>query len=134
MMTYIRFHKALEFRGVLSQRPYITRMQPYISWFTLGFLIVLTLTNGFQVFVSGGNGDQTFISNFLAAYITLPIFIILYVGHKLYLRLTTGKWLFMRKAENVDVWSGKAAADAEEELYTERQAKNFVERFWFWIA
>lgn len=134
MMAYIRFHKALDYRGALPQRPYITRMQPYTSWFTLGFLIILTLTNGFQFFVSGGNGEETFASNFLAAYITLPIFVILYAGHKLYLRITTGRWLLMRRIKDVDIWSGKAAADAEEELYTEREPKNFVQRIWFWIA
>ncbi len=36
------------------------------------------------------------------------------------------------KAEEADIFTGKAAIDAE--VWPERKPRNMIERIWFWIA
>lgn len=89
-------------------------------------LILLCLTNGFQVFFPGNFSA----ASFLAAYITLPLFLTLYLGHKFWARTT---WI--RPIETVDIWSGKAEADRqEEEDMGPPLARNWLERIWFWLV
>ncbi|KAL8733539.1 MAG: hypothetical protein Q9181_003538 [Wetmoreana brouardii] len=125
LITYLRFRRALEFNGMLDQRPYKSPLQPYATYIALVFLIVLTLTNGFQVFFPG----KFTASSFLAAYITLPIVIVLYLGHKIWFRTP----LFLR-VHIIDVFSGKEEADRLEELDVPPVPRNWLERIWFWIA
>ena len=47
-ITYLRFRKAMIFNGMLHVLPYKTRFQPYLTYFMLGLVTILTLTNGFQ--------------------------------------------------------------------------------------
>ncbi|KAL8826646.1 MAG: hypothetical protein Q9170_007321 [Blastenia crenularia] len=125
LITYLRFRKALEFNGMLDQRPYKSPGQPYATYFALFLLIILTLTNGFQVFFPG----KFTASSFLAAYITLPIVIVLYLGHKIWFRTP----LFLQ-VQQIDVYSGKKEADRLEELDEPPIPRNVLERIWFWIA
>ncbi len=125
LITYLRFRRALEFNGLLDQRPYKTWGQPYVTYVALSLLILLTLTNGFQVFFPG----KFTVSSFLAAYITLPIVIVLYLGHKIWFRTP----LFLR-VQKIDVYSGKEEADALEEMDVPPVAKNILQKIWFWIA
>lgn len=133
-MAYTRFHASLKRQNSLNVRPYQTLWQPYSTYFALGFLILLTITNGFQVFFPATLGTDAFASKFLAAYVTLPAFLILYLGHKVYWRVTTGEWLWVRPIEDVDVWTGKALADEEERNYEIRLPRNVWEKIWFWLA
>ena len=89
-------------------------------------LILLCLTNGFQVFFPG-----TFsAASFLAAYITLPLFFALYLGHKLWTRTP---WI--GSIETVDIWSGIAEANQQEEQDIEpSKPRNLLERVWSWIV
>ncbi|KAL3420485.1 proline-specific permease [Phlyctema vagabunda] len=125
MVTYLRFRSALIYNGVMDTRPYITRFQPYLTWFVLGFMTVLTLTNGFQVFFP----KEWSVADFLAAYITLPIVIVLYVGHKIWFRTP-----FATKLHNIDVISGKREMDDLCALDQDPIPKNFLQKIWFWIA
>lgn len=125
LITYLRFRRALEFNGILDQRPYKSPLQPYATYCALFILTVLTLTNGFQVFFPG----KFTASSFLAAYITLPIVIVLYLGHKIWFRTP----LFL-SVPNIDVHSGKEEADQLEELDVPPIPKNLLEEIWFWIA
>ncbi|KAL8819239.1 MAG: hypothetical protein Q9223_002294 [Gallowayella weberi] len=125
LITYLRFRRALEFNGILHERPYKSPGQPYVTYFALAFLIILTLTNGFQVFFPG----KFTASSFLAAYITLPIVLALYLGHKIWFRTP----LFVR-AHKIDVYTGREEADRLEEMDVPPVAKNMVEKVWFWIA
>lgn len=86
-------------------------------------MILLTLTNGFYVFVNWN------ISDFLVAYITLPIFLVLYLGHKAWFKTP---WVI--GIAEMDVWTGKEAADAAALEYVEKPPKNFAEKVWNWIA
>lgn len=78
IFSYLRWRKAIEFRGMGDRVPYKTRFQPFGSYFVICFISLVTLTNGYAVFF------QFDTASFLAAYMTLPIVILLYVGHRLY--------------------------------------------------
>ncbi|KAI3401100.1 hypothetical protein diail_246 [Diaporthe ilicicola] len=125
VITYIRFRKAMIFRGLLHTLPYRTPLQPYATYFVLVVLVVLTLTNGFSVFIHG-NWD---VGNFLASYVTLPIFLSLYVGHKLWFRTPLAK-----KTEDIDVITGVREMDALEAEDVPPVPKNWLEKVWYWLA
>jgi yeast amino acid transporter len=125
MITYLRFRKAFVYNGLLHTLPYKTPFQPYATYFVLFIVSILTITNGFQVFWP----NQFNASNFLAAYITLPIFLVLYLGHKLYFRTR-----FMIPVEDIDIITGKKEMDELAEMEIPREPKNWLQRFWFWLA
>lgn len=125
MITYLRFRSAMKFRGLLETLPFRTIGQPYLTWFMLGLVSLLTLTNGFQVFTKG----RWSYKDFLAAYITIPAFLLLYVGHKIWFRTP-----LMKPLEEVDVLTGKKEMDELCEADEEPVPKNWVQKVWFWIA
>ncbi|CAJ2509476.1 Uu.00g145020.m01.CDS01 [Anthostomella pinea] len=127
MITYLRFRKAMEYQGLLDVLPFRTPLQPYATYFILGLVTLLTLTNGFQVFFP----SEWSVSSFLAAYITIPIFLVLYLGHKLVYR---GRWAI--RVEDVDCLTGKKEMDDLAMMdETERPIpKNWLEKCWFWLA
>ncbi|KAK4193201.1 amino acid permease/ SLC12A domain-containing protein [Podospora australis] len=125
MITYLRFRSAMKFRGLLDTLPFRTIGQPYLTWFMLGLVSLLTLTNGFQVFAKG----RWNYKDFLAAYITIPAFLLLYVGHKLWFRTP-----FVKPLEEIDVLTGKKEMDELCEADEEPVPKNFLQKIWFWIA
>ncbi|KAF5097524.1 hypothetical protein D0Z00_002356 [Geotrichum galactomycetum] len=126
LTAYLRFRKALQHFGVDDTRPFKTTFQPYASYITFFIVSLLTITNGFTVFVGGSfNGGD-----FVAAYVTLPIFAVLYFGHKAW----TKNWKFVYPLEEVDVFTGLDEVERVEALYPEREPKNWLEKFWFWIA
>jgi amino acid transporter len=127
MITYLRFRKAMVYNNMLSELPYRTALQPYMTYFVLGVVTLLTLTNGFQVFTKG----RWNVADFLAAYITLPIFLVLYLGHKAYFRTP-----FFIKVQHIDVMSGKREMDelCKNDISGAPMPKNMFQRVWFWIA
>lgn len=125
MITYLRFRKALVLQGLLDTLPFKTRLQPYLTYFVLSIISLLTITNGFQVFFP----QNWSASNFLAAYITIPIFVVLYLGHKLWFRTS---WAI--KVHNIDVISGKKEMDELCAHDEDPVPKNVFQRVWFWIA
>jgi amino acid transporter len=125
LITYIRFRKAMVFQGMLDQLPFRTPLQPYASYFILGLISLLTLTNGFQHFIPG-NWD---VQNFLAAYITIPIFFVLYLGHKAFFRSR-----FAIPVKDIDVITGKQEMDDMAAREQKPVAKNWVQKFWYWLA
>jgi yeast amino acid transporter len=125
LITYLRFRSALAHQNLLHTRHYISRFQPYTTYFVLGLMILLTITNGFQVFFP----QNWSVSSFLAAYITLPIMAALYVGHKLWFRTPLAQ-----RIEEIDVLSGKREIDEICDADVEPVPRNVWERIWFWIA
>jgi len=123
MITYLRFRKAMEWRGLLDTLPFRTPFQPYATWFVLFIVSLLTITNGFQTFAPWNYKD------FLAAYITIPAFLALYFGHKIIRRTP-----FLKKVEDVDVLTGKKEMDDLSAADEERVPKNALQRVWYWIA
>ncbi|KAK0869974.1 hypothetical protein LTS02_002749 [Friedmanniomyces endolithicus] len=141
MITYLRFRKAMQCKGLLKGLPYRTPLQPYATYFALGLVTILTLTNGFPVFFPANWN----ISDFLAAYITLPVFLVLYLGHKTWSSLRRventqesswkgGFWSFARKVEDIDVLTGKREMDEMEAQDIPPVPRNWVEKVWFWLA
>lgn len=124
-ITYLRFRKAMEFRNLLHTLPYKTNLQPYATYFVAFVLVVLTLTNGFAVFFP----KNWSVGDFLAAYITLPIFMVLYIGHKLWFRTP-----WARRTEDIDVITGVREMDALEAEDKPPVPRNWLEKFWFWLA
>ncbi|KAK1829948.1 amino acid permease/ SLC12A domain-containing protein [Podospora conica] len=123
MTTYLRFRKALDFRGLLHTLPFRTPFQPYATWVVLGVVSLLTLTNGFQTFAPWNYKD------FLAAYITIPAFLVLYLGHKAVKRTP-----FLKRVEDIDVITGKKEMDDLCDADVDRVPKNWLQRAWFWVA
>ncbi|KAK1821199.1 hypothetical protein LTR12_004425 [Friedmanniomyces endolithicus] len=141
MITYLRFRKAMQCKELLHTLPYRTPLQPYATYFVLGLVTILTLTNGFPVFFPANWN----ISDFMAGYITLPIFFVLYLGHKIWSSMRRvvgtqesswkgGFWTFARKVEDVDVLTGKREMDEMEALDVPPVPRNWVEKVWFWLA
>ncbi|KAL8995716.1 MAG: hypothetical protein Q9169_004610 [Polycauliona sp. 2 TL-2023] len=126
-IAYIRFHAALKAQGVdrnndntlgLCRSPF----QPYTAYFSLCFFGTIVLFNGFYTF---GPFD---VHGFVTAYVGIPIYAALFVGWKVW-----KKTKFV-KADEADIWTGKAALDAVDGQWPERVARNWLERVWFWIA
>lgn len=130
LIAYLRFRKAMNFNGILDSLPFKTRLQPWASIGVLVFLIILTLTNGFRVFLHTESHPHFVGADFVAAYITLPIFIVLWFGHKLWFR----NWRWFIPVEEVDVTSDLDVVDAIEAMYPDREPKNALQRFWYWLA
>jgi yeast amino acid transporter len=125
MITYLRFRSALSYQGLLDSRPYITRFQPYGTYFVLFFMTLLTLTNGFYVFFP----QNWSAANFLAAYITLPIMLALYIGHKIWFRTPLAQ-----RTSEIDVVTGKREMDELCALDVDPVPKNIWQKIWFWVA
>lgn len=125
MITYLRFRQAMIYHKMMERLPFRTPLQPYFTYFILLILTLLTLTNGFQVFFPG----HWSVEDFLAAYITLPIFFALYIGHKIWFRTPLA-----RKIEDVDVVTGVAEMEDLAALDEPPVPKNWLQKFWFWLA
>lgn len=129
LVAYLRFKKALEVQGVdRNTLVFKSKWQPYTAWFALAFFAIIVLFNGFAVFCKtgpDGNGGWN-TEDFVTAYVTIP----LYFGCFLFWKILK-KTKFV-KASEADIWTGKAAVDAE--VWPERLPRNVLERIWFWIA
>ncbi|KAJ4313254.1 hypothetical protein N0V94_007027 [Neodidymelliopsis sp. IMI 364377] len=127
-LAYTRFRKALALQGVeRSSLVFRSRFQPYTAWISFGYFALIIVFNGFKVFTDTKNGwgsDQ--LTSFFAAYISVPIFFIMYGFWKIFKRTKV-----VNPAE-ADIWSGKAALDAE--VWPEQIPRNAIERFWFWLC
>ncbi|EDO15052.1 hypothetical protein Kpol_367p7 [Vanderwaltozyma polyspora DSM 70294] len=109
IIAYLRFRKAIFYNNMYDRLPFKTFGQPYLIWYSLLVISVITLTNGYQTFIprfwSG--------SDFVAAYITLPLFLILWVGHKFWARYKHAVPLLKLyyPVDEIDVITGLAEAE-----------------------
>lgn len=127
-IAYIGFRKALRAQGV-DRNTLIFRSpwQPYMAWASFSYFVLIILFNGFKPFTQtkgGWHSDQ--LTSFFTAYVGIPIFFILYALWKIFKRPS---WV---KPEEADIWSGKAALDAE--VWPEQIPRNFIEKFWYWLC
>ncbi len=88
-------------------------------------MFIITFFNGFADFFPG----RFSASSFLVSYITVFIVLALYIVHKAIFRGPLWK-----RAEDIDLISGKAEIEELEANDPPRVARNFLERIWFWIA
>ncbi|KAJ5471390.1 proline-specific permease [Penicillium desertorum] len=82
--VYLRFYYGCKKQGIDRYRelPWAAPFQPYFTWASLTFFVLLLFTSGFTTFIHGHWDTQTFIS----AYINIPIVLALYLGYKLWKR------------------------------------------------
>jgi amino acid transporter len=127
-IAYIQFRKALAAQNVdRSTLIFRSKFQPYTAYGALIFFVVIVLFNGFAVFTHNKDGSSNWsIQDFVTAYVVIPIYLAFFLFWKIFKRTS-----FVKPAE-ADIWTGKAALDAE--VWPERLPKNWVEKVWFWIA
>ncbi|GAB7340469.1 hypothetical protein MBLNU457_6895t1 [Dothideomycetes sp. NU457] len=122
-VAYLSFRKALIAQGVdRNSLVFKSKWQPYTAWFALIYFAIIILFNGWAVFTKGNWS----VDDFITAYINIPIFFGLYAIWKIVKRPG------FVKAHEADIWTGKAALDAE--VWPEQVPRNFLEKVWFWIA
>jgi amino acid transporter len=126
-IAYLRFHAALKAQGVdRNTLVFKSPWQPYTAWFALIYFSAIILFNGWKVFTKT-DGKRNFTpTDFLTAYIGIPIFFVLY-----------GIWRLCKNTRFVvpaeaDIWSGKAALDAE--VWEDKLPSNIWGKIWAWIA
>ena len=122
-VAYIQFHKALKAQGVdRNTLVFKSPLQPYTAYFALFFFAIITIFNGFYVFKPWS------VNDFVTAYVGIPIYLILFAFWKIFRRTS-----FVRPVE-ADIFTGKAALDAADAHWPERNPRNIWEKIWFWIA
>lgn len=100
-IAYLRFRKAIIFHDMYDRLPFKGPLMPYLVWYALFWVVILSLTNGYQVFMR----EYWNASDFIAAYITLPVFFGLLFGHRLWKR-TFFRWKWYKPIEEIDVITG----------------------------
>ncbi|SCV03042.1 LAME_0H07250g1_1 [Lachancea meyersii CBS 8951] len=105
-VAYLRFRKAVFFRGLYERVPFKTPFQPYGTYFFLVVVSIICLTNGYVSFIP----KYWKTADFVAAYITLPVFLALWLGHKIYTRTWT-TWMY--PVAEIDVTTGLAEIEEE---------------------
>jgi amino acid transporter len=126
--TYTRFRKALIAQGVdRNTLVFRAKWQPYTAWAAFVYFALIIVFNGFKVFTQtkGGWGSSQ-LTDFFTAYVGIPIFGLLFLFWKVFKRTKV-----VNPAE-ADIWSGKAALDAE--VWPEQVPRNALEKFWFWLC
>jgi amino acid transporter len=114
-VTYIKFRaavvKQVGYESLYFRTPF--GLQPYVSYFSLGFAFIIVFFNGFYIFWPGAFTASDFISSYFGVF----FFIIMFVFWKLY-----KKTKFVT-AEEADIFSGKQAIDDEEEEFVRSKAE-----------
>lgn len=125
-ITYTRFRAALIAQNVdRNTLVFKSPFQPYLAWTACVYFSLILFFNGFKVFTTTPWGPDE-LTSFFTAYVGFPIFFLLYAFWKIFKRTK-----FVKPAE-ADIWSGKAALDAE--VWPEHIPRNIIEKFWFWLC
>ncbi|KAF7592001.1 hypothetical protein BBP40_000781 [Aspergillus hancockii] len=124
-ISWVRFRKATILHRIQDRLPFKSPFQPYGTYFTLFWIIMLLLTNGFWIFFPG----NFTASNFLTAYISIPIFLVLYGGHKLVYHTP-----WYRPMPDIDLFSGLEEVEEVTATDVKPVPKNWLQRIWFWIC
>ncbi|KAL7798785.1 amino acid permease/ SLC12A domain-containing protein [Trichoderma afarasin] len=122
-IAYMGFDRALRAQGInrKEELAFGGRFQPYLSYISLGFFIIVLIFNGFSVFIHGHWDVQKFI----VGYIGIPIFFTLFFGWKII------KKTKFRHAKEIDLDTGR---QLDESTDYEEKPKNLVDRLWAWAA
>jgi amino acid transporter len=124
--TYTRFQKALATQGVdRSTLVFKSPFQPYLAYTAMVYFILIILFNGFKVFTTTPWGSDE-LTAFFTAYVGVAIFFLLFIFWKIFKRTK------MVNPAEADIWTGKAALDAE--VWPEQIPRNIFEKFWFWLC
>ncbi|CCH42991.1 Proline-specific permease [Wickerhamomyces ciferrii] len=124
-ITYLRWKAAVKFNGLWDRVPFKTILQPYGTYYSIGFISLICLTNGYATFFDFVAAD------FIAAYITLPVFFGLFVGHKVFTR----NWKLCYPVAEVDVLSGLERTEKMTEIAkaNEDNPTTWYGKAWSWL-
>ncbi|KKP06379.1 amino-acid permease inda1 [Trichoderma harzianum] len=122
-IAYMGFDRALRAQGInrKEELAFGGRFQPYLSYISLGFFIIVLIFNGFSTFIHGHWNTQ----HLIVSYIGIPIFLILFFGWKII------KKTKFRHAKEIDLDTGR---QLDESTDYEEKPKNLVDRLWAWAA
>ena len=122
-VAYLQFYKALKAQNVdRNTLVFKSFFQPYTCIFALSFFAMVIVFNGFDSFYPFS------VESFVTAYVGIPIYFCLFAFWKIFKRT---KWIDPSEA---DIFTGKAALDAADAHWPERLPRNWLEKFWFWLA
>jgi len=126
LYTYTRFKKALEAQGVdRNTLVFKAPGQPWVAWSAFVYFLLIIIFNGFKVFTETPWGSQG-LTDFFTAYVGILVFALLWVFWKVFKRTKP------IDPAHADIWTGKAAVDAE--VWPEYVPKNALEKFWAWLC
>ncbi|KZF22965.1 putative dicarboxylic amino acid permease [Xylona heveae TC161] len=118
LVSHIYFVRARNAQGVQDHE--LAYKAPFGKWGSYGalaFCILIAIFKNFNVFVHNpstyGNFDY---KNFITGYLGIPLYLIMILGYKVLMK-SPGV-----KPESADIWSGKAAIDAEEQEFLAQEA------------
>lgn len=114
IVAYLRFRKAILYNGLQNSLPFRPWGQPYMVYWSLFVVSLITLTNGYAVFIP----KYWNVADFIAAYITLPIFLVLWIGHKFWTRGYKRWWY---PVEEIDVTTGLAEIEEKTRILDEER-------------
>ncbi|KAF8522920.1 amino acid transporter [Hysterangium stoloniferum] len=78
-ITYLRFRAGLKAQGLSRDiLPYKSKMQPYITWWALAWIILIILFANWPVFLRNNWDNASFVTN----YLPIPLFVMTYLGYK----------------------------------------------------
>ncbi|CAK7901809.1 proline-specific permease [[Candida] anglica] len=126
--AYLRWRKAIEYHGLGDRVTHKTILQPYGTYYVIGFISILTLTNGYAVFFDFNASD------FIAAYITLPVSVVLYFGHRIYNYYVNGVKEWIIPIEKIDLFTGLDLIEDEAANDIERKPEGIIQKIWYWVA
>lgn len=129
LFAFLGFRKACIAQGVQpSDKVFSAKWAPYTAYVSLAFFIIIVVFNGWKVFTHDAvTGESNWnIQDFVTAYLVVAVYFALYIFWKVFKRTK------MVKPAEADIWTGKAALDAE--VWPERLPRNMIEKIWFWIA
>jgi amino acid transporter len=126
ILAYLGFRRALAAQGVdRSTLVFRAKWAPYIAYTAMVYFTLIIIFNGFKVFTQTPWGPDQ-LTSFFTAYIGVLIYFLLFIFWKVFKRTK------VVKPAEADIWSGKAALDAE--VWPEQIPKNIVEKLWFWLC
>ena len=113
LVTHIYFMRAVKAQGIdRDTLVYKAPFQPYGSYISLGFCILIAFIKNFTAFVF--EFDKT---SFITGYIGIPVFLALLFGYKIIMKTKTVL------PEEADLYSLRDIIDREEELFLAQQAR-----------
>lgn len=127
LVAFICFRKACIAQNVgPKDKVFTSPYQPYVAISTLTFFCIILFFNGFHVFTYTDGVSNWVTQDFITAYIVIFIYIAFFLFWKILKRTK------MVKPAEADLWTGKAALDAE--VWPEQIPRNWLEKAWFWLA
>lgn len=122
-IAYLRWRKAVIYNGLWDRVPFKTILQPYGTYYSVGFITLISLTNGYATFFG-----KFAAADFVAAYITLPVFFLLYFGHKIF----TKNWKWAYPVSEIDVLSGLEHVEKLTETAPTPNPTTWYGKVWAW--